>query len=46
MALINFILLAVLWITKKPGGVAGWASLFPDKLVDTSFSHFKLRSLD
>ena len=29
LALIHFILLALLWISRNPGGVGGWGSLFP-----------------
>ena len=27
----HFVLLALLWITRNPGGAGGWSSLFPPK---------------
>lgn len=36
MSLIHFILLALLWITKNPGGDGGWGSLFPKGYVKES----------
>jgi len=33
LALIHFILLALLWISRNPGGAGGWGSLFPKGYV-------------
>lgn len=33
VVLIDFIILAVLWISRKPGFMPGWGELFPDGYV-------------
>ncbi|XP_061166461.1 Na(+)/citrate cotransporter-like [Saccostrea echinata] len=34
--IVHFVLLALLWVTRKLGGVRGWGDLFPEKTVTDS----------
>lgn len=33
ITLVHFVALAVLWLSRSPGGVAGWGQIFSDGLV-------------
>lgn len=39
VVLIDFIILAVLWISRKPGFMPGWGELFPEGYVQTFSDH-------